>query len=148
MKSIRTEITIQAPASTVWAILMNFEQYPNWNPFMTIKGEPRLGSRLENAITLAGQPPQVFKPVIIELSPGHSFRWLGHLWVKGLFDGEHYFELEPIGPQQTRLVHGEHFGGLLRGLILRLIAEKTVQGFENMNAALKALAERQFAEGR
>lgn len=148
MSSIRTEVTIQAPASTVWAILMDFEQYPNWNPFISIQGEPRPGSRLENKITLEGRASQVFKPVVIELEPGRSFRWLGHLWVRGLFDGEHYFELEPIGPQQTRLVHGEHFRGILRGPILRLIAGQTEQGFNNMNAALKALAERQFAEGK
>jgi hypothetical protein len=31
---IKTEIPIGAPASAVWSILMDFERYPEWNPFI------------------------------------------------------------------------------------------------------------------
>lgn len=143
MKSIRTEISIQAPAQIVWNTLMDFDRYKIWNPFMQISGEAQQGNFLKTAITLDGQKPQEFQPKILELIPERSFRWLGHLFVKGLFDGEHFFKLEQVAENETRFIHGERFSGLLSGLILNLIEGKTIAGFEKMNAALKQEAERQ-----
>ena len=81
-----------------------------------------------------------FKPIILSVRPEREIRWLGTLFVKGLFDGEHYFLLDPIDADRTRLVHGEKFSGLLVGpLGNRLPA--TEQGFNAMNAALKQEAE-------
>ena len=147
MKSIRTEITIHAPAQIVWNILMDFENYPAWNPFMQIKGNAKQGNRLEVTIALDEHKPQIFKPEILELRPEKSFRWLGHFIIKGLFDGEHLFNLEVVAENETRLIHGENFTGMLSGLILKMIEEKSLAGFEKMNAALKQEAERQFAIG-
>lgn len=31
-KEVKTEILIKAAPEKVWAILTNFENYPNWNP--------------------------------------------------------------------------------------------------------------------
>ena len=43
MKSINTEITINASTEIVWKVLMDFENYSNWNPFVTrIEGEPEV----------------------------------------------------------------------------------------------------------
>nr|MBX2875312.1 SRPBCC domain-containing protein [Saprospiraceae bacterium] len=64
-----------------------------------------------------------------------------HLFVKGLFDGEHYFLLSPDEKGGTRFVHGEHFRGLLSGLIFKLIGQKTERAFIKMNKALKQRCE-------
>ena len=34
MPSISTEIDIAAPPNEVWAVLTDYERYPEWNPFM------------------------------------------------------------------------------------------------------------------
>lgn len=143
MKSIRTEITVNAPAQVVWNLLTDFDRYKTWNPFMQISGTAKQGNRLKITIFLEGQKPQAFQPVILECIPGKSFRWLGSLFIKGLFDGEHFFQLEPVSENKTRFIHGENFSGLLSGLILKLIREKTTAGFEKMNKGLKQEAERQ-----
>ena len=88
---------------------MDFKNYPNWNPFIHITGNAKVGAQLENTIFLAGQKPQVFKPKVLEVAPQKTLRWEGHLFIKGLFDGEHYFQLEAINSEQTRLIHGENF---------------------------------------
>ncbi|GJM36298.1 MAG: hypothetical protein DHS20C18_52990 [Saprospiraceae bacterium] len=142
MKSLKTTITIDAPARQVWQVLMDFQSYTEWNPFiLAIKGEAKVGHQLTNTLQLEGQKPQVFKPTVLRVEAGKSFHWLGHLFIKGLFDGHHYFELETLGPNQTRLVHGEKFTGLLSGLILKMIGKATRDGFEKMNQALKARVE-------
>jgi len=41
-KEIKTSIEISASPETIWKILTNFEDYENWNPFITkISGEKK-----------------------------------------------------------------------------------------------------------
>lgn len=142
MKNIQTEIIINASAEKVWNILTDFAKYHEWNPFIkNSKGEARVGATLENSMHLEGQKPQIFKPKVLEARPNQSFRWLGSLFIKGLFDGEHYFRLEPLNENQVKLIHGENFSGILVGMILKMVGEATEQGFIKMNEALKARAE-------
>lgn len=120
---------------------MDFPRHAEWNPFMQIEGEAKVGSRLKNTMHLEGQKPQVFRPEVLEVVPEKSFRWEGHLFFKGLFDGEHYFQLEPLAEGGTRLVHREHFRGLLVAPLLWMIGEQTREAFLKMNKALKARSE-------
>ncbi|HEY0899898.1 MAG TPA: SRPBCC domain-containing protein [Sphingobacteriaceae bacterium] len=142
MQSIKTEIIINANKERVWEILMDFRNYPTWNPFIiSIKGEPKEGSRLTNTL-LNGQKTMTFKPLVLKVTPNAYFEWMGSLWFKGLFDGRHYFKIEETGPGQVKLIHGEEFSGLLSSSILKQIGEKTRQNFIKMNGALKQLAEK------
>ncbi len=44
---LRAEIEIDADPDSVWAVLMDFEAYPEWNPFITVdRGEPAVGATL------------------------------------------------------------------------------------------------------
>ena len=142
MKSIQTEILINADAATVWNILTDFSRYSEWNPFIrNSEGIAKVGTKLTNTMHLEGQKPQTFTPVIPQVEPLQSFRWRGSLGVRGLFDGEHYFRIEPQGERQVRLIHGEQFSGILSGMILKMIGAATEQGFIAMNNALKIRAE-------
>jgi hypothetical protein len=54
MKNIQTEILINTDITKVWNVLMNFDSYPKWNPFIkSISGELKLGARL----TVSINPP-------------------------------------------------------------------------------------------
>jgi hypothetical protein len=83
----------------------------------------------------------VFSPTVLSVVPYQYFDWLGSLFVKGLFDGHHYFEIDELAPNQVKLIHGEHFSGLLSGYILKKIGEDTRTNFIRMNTALKSRAE-------
>lgn len=37
-----SEFTVQASCSAVWSAITRFEEYPRWNPFVTISGDPEL----------------------------------------------------------------------------------------------------------
>jgi hypothetical protein len=80
------------------------------------------------------------KPRVIKVDKGKEFRWLGHLFFPGIFDGEHIFELLDRD-KHTLFVQREEFKGLFSSPILKSIGSKTQKGFEEMNSALKALAE-------
>lgn len=146
MKEIYTEIEISATPERVWQILTDFEALPEWNPFMRrASGEVKVGAKLEVFLQPSGGRGMTFKPTVVEATPNREFRWLGNLGVRGLFDGEHSFTIEPLGENRVRFVHRESFRGLLVPLLLLMVEKDTRRGFEEMNQALKTQAEQASA---
>ena len=142
-KEIKTEILINATPEKIWAILTNFENYPNWNPFIkSIEGEVKVGS----TITARIEPPEAkgmtFRPKVLIYETNKELRWLGHLLFAGLFDGEHKFELFDNGNGTTTFMQSEEFKGILVPLFKKQLDNNTKKGFEEMNKKLKELAER------
>jgi hypothetical protein len=138
---IRTEIVINASKERVYQILTNLEGYEKWNPFIVkSKGKVAKGARLVNTM-VNGDSTITFKPKVMKAEDNKTFEWLGSLFVKGLFDGHHYFRIEEIAPEQINLVHGETFSGILASFLLKKIGQQTRENFVAMNQALKALAE-------
>lgn len=140
-KEIRTEITIQAKREKVWAILTDFENYPNWNPFITfIEGKAEEGRQITVRIAPPGGKTMTFKPTIITRTENRELKWLGTVLFKGLFDGEHTFELKDNADGTVTFIQGEQFRGIFTGLFN---PEKTIKGFNEMNNKLKELAEKE-----
>ena len=141
-KELRTEIEIDAPADRVWRVLTEFDAYPDWNPFLRrASGEVKEGARLEVYMQPSGGRGMTFRPTVIRAEPNREFRWLGHLGMSGLFDGEHSFTIEPLEGNRVRFVQSERFTGVLVPLMMLMIEKDTKRGFEEMNQALKERAE-------
>ncbi len=87
-----------------------------------------------------------FKPIVIKAEPNRELRWLGHLWIRGLFDGEHIFTIEPLGVNRVHFIQRELFNGLLVPIFSHSLEKNTKRGFEEMNRALKAKAEKPAPE--
>lgn len=141
MKTLSTEIDIDAAPDTVWGILVDFAAYPEWNPFVvSLAGEGRLGARLEVYMRMAGRKAIKLRPTVTAFEEGKLFEWLGRLGVKGLFDGRHQYRIEPFG-DGTKFIQSEQFTGILVPLLSRILNGGTRSGFEAMNLALKERAE-------
>jgi hypothetical protein len=141
VRSISHTIEIDAAPEAVWSELADTGAYPGWNPFVRrLEGQLGQGERLEVEIEPPGGRAMTFKPTVLEATPGRELRWLGRFLVRGLFDGEHSFEIEPLGPGRSRLTQAERFSGLLVRPFAGTL-EKTERGFEAMNCALKARVE-------
>lgn len=139
-QSIETSTTIAASRQRVWAVLMDFPRYPEWNPFIrSIKGEARVGQELEVVIEPPGRRAETFRPRVVAVEPQRRFAWRGSLPIPGLFTGEHRFDLDDAAAG-TRFGHSEHFSGLLVPFVGSVL-KATELGFEGMNDALKARAE-------
>lgn len=138
-KHIRTQIEIQAPVDIVWNILMDFHNYPKWNPFIRqISGEPQVGQQLKVEICPPHGNMMKFSPSVLECKKNHSFIWKGKLLIKGIFDGQHQFILQEQPDGNTLLIHEEYFSGIL---VRWIDLSKTEKGFQLMNNALKKIAE-------
>jgi hypothetical protein len=140
MRELQASTDIEAQPERVWAVLTDFDAYADWNPFIRgISGQLEPGARLEVRIEPPGRRGMTFRPRLLTVEPNRELRWLGSFLVRGLFDGEHAFLIEQIGPARVRFVQRERFGGILVPLFGKGLAA-TRLGFEQMNLALKARA--------
>ena len=130
---------------------MDFENYSNWNPFIkqitgnspSPQGAATVGENIE-VLIFNGKKDFKFKPKFLVVKKEEEFRWKGKLLMKGIFDGEHYFQLKEETSSRspiTEFVHGEKFTGILVGILMKSIGESTEEGFRKMNTALKEQAE-------
>ncbi|WP_336361028.1 SRPBCC domain-containing protein [Haladaptatus sp. ZSTT2] len=141
MAELTTSIDIDASPATVWQVLTDFSTYPEWNDYMHISGSPTVGSRLHiRPGPAAGRVPS-FKPRVLKADENRELRWLGHLYVNGLFDGEHRFVIDDLGDGRSRLTQAEQFSGLFVGPFNRFMGSQTERNFTGVNEALKERAE-------
>jgi hypothetical protein len=143
MHEIITSIEIEASPDVVWTTLTDFAAHPEWNPFIrALEGLPRVGERLRVSIHPPNGKGMTFRPKVLSAIPNQELRWLGHFIVPGVFDGEHYFKIEPLdGGDRTRFTQGERFTGVLVPFLRRSLERGTRQGFEALNRALKTRVE-------
>lgn len=138
--SIETDIWIDSPPQTVWKVLTATADYPRWNPEISrLDGELVEGKVIEFAEG-SGQDAMVFRPTVLAVRPGQELRWKGALWVPGLFDGEHRFQLEASG-NRTHFIQSEQFTGILVGKLSDDALKDTAESMKAMNAALKTRVE-------
>jgi hypothetical protein len=141
-RRISHTIEIAAAPAEVWAVLADTDAFPSWNPFIRkLEGELRTGAKLEVKIQPPGRRVSTFRPTVLAAEPGRELRWLGRLGIPGIFDGEHILRLHPTPAGGTRFTQEERFSGILVRPFGGAV-DSTERGFEQMNQALKARAER------
>jgi hypothetical protein len=141
MRILESHIDINATPDQVWAVLTDFAAFAEWNPFLTaITGAPGPGQRL----AVRFQPPNArgmtLKPTVTAYEPNRRLTWLGHFLLPRVFDGAHEFTLAANGRGGTAFTQRETFRGALVPFFGGTLA-RTLEGFEQMNQALKQRAE-------
>jgi hypothetical protein len=141
MREIRAEIEIDASTDEVWRALTDFPAFPDWNPFIRkAEGELVAGQHIAVELQPPGHRAASFRPQLLSVEPGRGFRWLGHVLMPGIFDGEHIHEIEALGSNRARYVQREQFRGVLVPFLGGMLRDAQ-RGFSDMNAALKARVE-------
>jgi hypothetical protein len=139
---IKTQITINTTPDKVWAVLTDFDNYPNWNPFVTsLTGDVRVGNKITVRIEPPGASVNNFRPTVTAFEPNKKLSWLGVFLFRGIFDGEHKFELSNNGNGTTTFIQQEKFIGLLVPFFKKMLDSNIRRGFEALNNKLKELAE-------
>ena len=142
-KEIKTQIIINASPEKVWSVLTDLKNYAEWNPFIkSIEGDLESGKRLNIKISPQRKHNE-FKPKVLELKAGKELKWLGHLLIPRLFDGEHKFELIEQKNAATLFIQSERFSGVLTNLLPKKVFINTEMGFQQMNQGLKERVESQ-----
>lgn len=138
-KVIETSIIIQSRIEDIWELLTAFNQYAIWNPFIiSIKGKLNKNEKLEVVIHPPNSSSMKFKPTLIELKPNQELSWKGKLFIPGIFDGEHRFELELLTDGKILFKQSEIFSGVL---VPFMNLNNVKKGFEAMNNKMKEILE-------
>ena len=132
-EEIVTSITLPSSAESVYEVLTNGDDYPEWNPFIiSFEGKVGVGEKLAITVDPANGDPMSFTPEVLVADAGRELRWLGAAPIPGVFDGEHYFVLSEV-PEGTTLTHGERFSGVA---LWFMDVTEFRNDFEAMNEAL------------
>ena len=96
-KTFKAEITIAAPPEKVWAVLMDTQSYPDWNPtFVAVSPPYTLGAKISSRVV---KPDGAFidmTPTVTALVTNRELRQSGglpgvltynHAWLLAPFDG-------------------------------------------------------------
>ena len=138
MKEYSAKTTIDASPETIWAILIDGQRYPEWDPGVDrIEGKIAPGETLKAYSKLS--PGRAFPAKVTEFVPGKKMVWSGGMPL-GLFKGVRTFTLSPKGNGSTEFSLREVFSGPLLPMIGRSIPDMT-DNFKNFAAGLKNRAE-------
>ena len=139
MKEYHATTTIEATPETIWSILTDAPNYPQWDPVVDrIKGRIAPGEKIVAFTKLS--PGQAFPAKVTEFVPNKYMKWSGGMPL-GLFKGERTFTLVPQDNGTIEFTVREVFSGPLLPLIGRSIPDMT-SPFEQFVAGLKQRAER------
>ncbi|MEQ1518483.1 MAG: SRPBCC domain-containing protein [Usitatibacteraceae bacterium] len=121
MKSFATRIAIQAPAETVWKILIDLPRWAHWNTTV----ERTIGNIVQGGkvtVFVKQSPGRAFPLRVTELSAPHRMVWQGGMPF-GLFKGTRVYEISPTSEQACVFSMREDYTGPLTGVIGKSIPD-------------------------
>lgn len=139
MKVFMATTEILAAPETIWRILTDAPNYPEWDPGI-IRIEGRIAPGEQLTIYTKAAPERAFKPSVVEFQPNRRMVWRSGMPL-GLFQGARTFTLEPSSSNRVKFTLREEFSGLMLPMIGRSIPDLSPV-FAAFAAALKQRAER------
>lgn len=143
MKEIRSEIEIGSSPDKVWQLLIGSPGFVPDEIREAVK-DRRVGSKLKVYMRTESGKGASFTVKLLTAEPSHELRWKGQLWIPGLFDGEHAFEVKTIpdneGAERVLFVQSEKFSGLFLPFLSKTINNRKEE-FDKMSVTLKQRAE-------
>lgn len=142
MRTIETQIMVNSTPEKIWNILINFEEYELWNPFMIkVVGDAKLGSKIMVKIQSVRGKQRTYNPIITKFEINKELRWKGKSFLPGIFDGERIFIIEKSADNKVSFKHKEIFTGLGVKIVGNKFDQDLRESFDKMNTALKTRAE-------
>jgi len=140
---IETSIDIDAPLDRVWAALIDFARYPEWNPLTErVLGEPRVDEVVTLHVHLAGR--QMTRKHVISRADGQALCWTIRTRKPWLMRGERCQALTDLGDGRCRYANREEVLGLVSPIVEIGFGKAVRAGLEAVGQALKVHVE----EGR
>ena len=136
-KSVHNEITINASPEKVWSVLINTDDYDNWNPVMKLlEGEVKEGNKVKYQFTQEEGKVSEIPSTVKKVVPNKLLNQGGGLPLVLTFD--HKYVLEPSRHGTKLIIHEDY-----RGVGVNFWNPKPVeQAYARLNKALKDKVEK------
>lgn len=141
MQIIESRIEINAPKSLVWEVLLDFDNYPIWNPFTPrIDCDLLIGNELGLHVDMKMDGKiRIQKETLLWHKPGNSIAW----GITKTFPvrTERAQIIEELSPNRTSYYTYDKFWGLLVPIVMLGFRKDIQQGFDAVAQGLKQRAE-------
>lgn len=138
------EILINAPAELVWEILLDFDNYGEWNTFCpSVKGEPVVGAALEMQVDL-GNGLQQQVEYVTRVEPCRSITWSMENKPGDPVHADRTQRITPIDDASCYYNSIDEFSGEFVPQMMEAMAEAVERGFNACAEGLKQRAETLF----
>ena len=139
-------VEIEAPAAFVWDILVDYERYPEWNPY-TVAGVTTLeiGSPIDLTLPSYDDSDDLFftREFIRVVDPPHHLRYDNGDQVLGVLGVRDQW-IADLGPDRCSYRTIDTLSGEHADLAMELAGNWMQAGFDSVAYALKARAEQLF----
>jgi uncharacterized protein YndB with AHSA1/START domain len=147
-RGIRFEISIDAPAETVWGVVSDLARYPEWNPFVIDASSTfEVGSPIRMRVRLFPPFSQNQTETITEHVAGQKVCW----GLKGggspALRSRRCQVVETMDGGRTRYVSEFQLTGWLAPLVMVILGRRLEAGFRGMSMGVKARAEELSGRG-
>lgn len=132
-RTVSTTMLIDAPREDVWRVVVDFDAYAEWNPYMRIAGDTAAHGRSIDVLLEPGGDARELSATIYVFKPPRKLRWQSRLLAPGLMDVEYEVIVAPVSERVTELTQRAREEGLLVPVTSSVPTE---EGLESMAAAL------------
>lgn len=136
---------ISAGIDEVWAILMDVERYPSWNPFtVSVKTSFEIGSPVDMQVALnpsSGRTRHQVEYITSFHPERYRVSWGVNVGPGWFIKADRWQQLTDLGDGRTRYETSDEFTGVGVPLMLAMMERKVERGFTDVARALKARAE-------
>lgn len=140
-RCIGYRIEIEAPPETVWDFLADFEGWDEWNPlYVETSGRGEAGGQIRFAVKLEGYKPHKGAARVVTVRQNELLEYMAVSFA-GLLKAFRFVEIEELAPARCAVTNGEIMGGPMGTPVSRMEGSKVGIGLENMNHALRRMAE-------
>lgn len=142
------EIVIHAPAQVVWDVIVDFDNYGQWNTFCpSIKGRPVVGSPVEMQVDM-GSGLQLQVEYVTKVEPIHTIVWSMENKPGDPIHADRAQYVTPIDAHSCRYVSIDEFSGEFAGPMIEQLGALVEKGFNTCAVDLKRRAEALYRASR
>lgn len=141
MFTIDHDIAIQAPAAAVWAVISDFDRYPEWNPFVvSARSSLKPGEPIDMKVKLLG-PVQRQVEIILDVREGEGFSYCMKPFPLGALSSRRSHRITEIDANSCRYESHFELRGWLMPLVRGLMRGALQRGFDGMSQGIRERAE-------
>lgn len=143
MQFIETQIEISAPIVVVWEVLIQFQNYANWNSFTPIvECDLVVGNDVILHVNMhPGKKPIIQKESLLHIKPLDSIAW--GITSRFPVKTERIQRIHAISANTTLYYTSDSFEGILVPLVMALYKKQIQLGFNQVAKDLKKYCEKE-----
>jgi len=138
-------LQVDAPPEFVWRVLIDFERYSEWNPFIVkVDGEARIGSKIKLHVKLDQkfEALRFSEEMIVSLKENQHLCYDSHFLSSSLFNSTRWQTIKPTKDGLCSIYHShQRISGLSAWPFANIFGDRIAAGFEASSIALKKRAE-------